>query len=203
MTMRAGQTLLDCGAGVGGPAAWAAAEHGVRPVLAEPEGGACRASRRLFARPVLQASGDALPLRTDAVDAAWALGVLCTMRDQLGLLCELARVVRAPGRIGLLVFVAQADRLDECPEGNDFPTSARLDELLGQAHLRIDARTRLDDLPDEPGHWRERQRAIADELDRRHGAHPACRVAAEQSAIIGRLIGSGQLAGELLSLRSI
>src|SRR5918998_6535932 len=49
-----GDRMLDCGAGVGGPAAFAAAEVGARPVLSEPESGACRAARRLFGFPVVQ-----------------------------------------------------------------------------------------------------------------------------------------------------
>ena len=40
-----GELLLDVGAGVGGPAAYAAASTGVRPVLAEPEPDACRAGQ--------------------------------------------------------------------------------------------------------------------------------------------------------------
>ena len=45
------QVFLDCGAGVGGPAAFAARETGVRPVLTDPEPGACRAARSLFGLP--------------------------------------------------------------------------------------------------------------------------------------------------------
>jgi hypothetical protein len=124
------------------------------------------------------------------------------MHDQVQLLHELARVVRAPGRIGLLVYVAQVDQLDACPEGNDFPSEARIAELLERTQLRIDARIRLDELPDEPGDWRHHQHEVTRELERRHGDESAWRVAADQAAIIGRLITSGQLAGELLSLRA-
>ena len=84
--------MLDCGAGVGGPAAFAAAEVGVRPILSEPEPGACRAARRLFGLPVVQAASD-LPFATGAFDVAWSLGVLCTVTDQPGLLRELVRVL--------------------------------------------------------------------------------------------------------------
>jgi hypothetical protein len=111
-------------------------------------------------------------------------------------------VVRPPGRIGLLVYVAQVDRLEECPEGNLFPTEARLGELIERAGLRVDARTHLTDLPGEPQHWRERQAEVTRELERRHGSEPAWRTSTAQAAIIGRLIRSGQLAGELLSLRA-
>ena len=56
--LAAADRMLDCGAGVGGPAAFAAAEVGVRPMLSEPEAGACRAARRLFGLPVVQAGSD-------------------------------------------------------------------------------------------------------------------------------------------------
>src|SRR5690348_18249062 len=47
--------MLDVGAGVGGPAAYAAGKTGGRPVLAEPEPGPCRAAARPFGPPVVQA----------------------------------------------------------------------------------------------------------------------------------------------------
>ena len=46
MGLREGLRLLDSGAGVGGPAEHAARSYGVRPTLAEPMEGACRAARR-------------------------------------------------------------------------------------------------------------------------------------------------------------
>ncbi len=41
-----GTTVLDCGAGVGGPSAYAAIRRGVRPLLVEPEARACRAAQK-------------------------------------------------------------------------------------------------------------------------------------------------------------
>ena len=71
------QVFLDCGAGVGGPAAFAARETGVRPVLTDPEPGACRAARSLFGLPALQA-GTQLPIATGAVEPDGASG--CSAR---------------------------------------------------------------------------------------------------------------------------
>ena len=106
--------MLDCGAGVGGPAAFAAAEVGVTPVLSEPESGACRAARRLFGLPVVQA-GSALPFVSSAFDVIWSLGVLCTVADQSAFLAELRRVLAPDGRLGLLVFVAKTARFRTSP----------------------------------------------------------------------------------------
>jgi SAM-dependent methyltransferase len=200
--VRAGDTMLDCGAGVGGPAAYATAERGVRPVLVEPELGACRAARRLFGLPTVQASADALPLGVASVEAAWSLGVLCTMSDQLALLRELRRVVAAPARVGLLVYVARSDSLSEHPAGNDFPRHDRLLGLIAAAGLRVDAWTNLNALPEEPPSWRERQREVAAEMDRRHSGQRSWQMAQTQSGMIGRLIAGGELSGDLLSLRA-
>ncbi len=68
--------LLDVGAGVGGPAAFAAAETDVRPVLSEPEAGACQASRRLFDLPVVQAASR-LPFRSQAFDVGLDVSACC------------------------------------------------------------------------------------------------------------------------------
>ena len=53
--------MIDVGAGMGGPAAYAARRTGVQPILAEPEPDACRAAVRLFRAPVVQADATALP----------------------------------------------------------------------------------------------------------------------------------------------
>ena len=116
-----GEAFLDCGAGVGGPAAYAVQQRAVRPVLVEPEAGACRAARDLFGYPVLRAVASALPIADESFSAAWSLGVLCTMRDQLSLLTEMGRVVRPSGHIGMLAFVARELAPDEQPKGNNFP----------------------------------------------------------------------------------
>ncbi len=171
MHLAAGDLLVDCGAGVGGPAAYAAQTHSVRPVLIEPEAGACRAARRLFDHPVLRALGSAMPVADASADAAWSLGVLCTTRDQRALLEDLRRVVRPGGRIGLLAFVAHgAIEGDELPD-NHFPTDGALRGL------------------------------VTDALTERHGHERAWQLAERQSATIGRLLGDGTLTGELLVLR--
>jgi SAM-dependent methyltransferase len=200
--------MLDVGAGVGGPAAYAAGKTGVRPVLAEPEPGACRAAARLFGLPVVQADATALPFATGSADKAWCLGVLCTASGpdaQLAMLRELRRVVR-PGlpqpRIGLLVYLAETPRLDDPPQGNHFPDSAGLHALLDRAGLDVEAVADAQQLPDPPARWADRTAAVERELRRRFGATPQLAAAAEQSARIGKLLRKGQLTSQVLLVRT-
>lgn len=202
LEMRDGQTLLDCGAGVGGPAAYAVGRHPIAPVLVEPEAGACRAARSLFDYPTVQASADALPFNDAAFDAAWCLGVLCTTDDHDAVLRELRRVVRPPGRIGLLVFLAPTPLTDEeTPEGNNFPTPESLDQAVAAAGLRVEARVRTSDLPAIPEDWQHRVDRVDEELERRYGDDPAWQVSERQSGQMGELLGDGRIVGEVLSLR--
>ncbi len=201
MRLRPGDTLLDCGAGVGGPAAYAARERGVQPLLVEPEAGACRAAQRLFGYPVLRADGSALPLRDGSFDAAWALGVLCTTPDQLTLLQELRRIVRPKGCIGLLAFVARRDLPSDRTEGNHFPTSGRLRDLVQDSLLRVEHWLCTADLPAIPEEWNKRVGTVTKTLADRHKHTEAWRLAERQSSGIARLLEDGAVTGELLVLR--
>jgi SAM-dependent methyltransferase len=201
MGLAPGATLLDSGAGVGGPAAYAARERSVRPVLVEPETGACRAAKKLFGFPVVCALGSALPVAESSFDAGWALGVLSTTPDHLAVLEELRRVVRPGGRIGLLVFLAHADEANETLDGNHFPTPGELLELVAQASLHVERRLSTADLPPISDAWNERVDTVTNALSDRHGHTEAWQLAERQSAQIGRLLDKGALTSELLVLR--
>ena len=196
-----GEAFLDCGAGVGGPAAYAVQQRAVRPVLVEPEAGACRAARDLFGYPVLRAVASALPIADESFGAAWSLGVLCTMRDQLSLLTELRRVVRPSGYIGMLAFVARDLAEDEQPKGNNFPTVDLLQNLVERAGLRIEAWRSTADLPPPPPNWEHRVDIVDSELRGRHSGKPTWQMAEQQAQLIARLLGKSAVTGELLVLR--
>jgi SAM-dependent methyltransferase len=199
-----GDLLLDVGAGVGGPAAYASQWSGVRPVLVEPEPDACRASRRLFGFPVMQGDATRLPFAGQVVSLAWCLGVLCTTAGpdaQLAILRELARVARPGGRIGLLVFLATVSELEDPPAGNHFPTASALAALVGQAGLTVLDRALAADLPAPSASWHERTQAVESELARRHRDHPAWRTAEEQHHRIGHLLRQSQVQAQVLVLQ--
>jgi SAM-dependent methyltransferase len=201
LALSANETMLDCGAGVGGPAAYAAKATGVVPLLVEPEAGGCRAARTLFGFPVLQAVASALPLADATFDAAWSLGVLCTTSDQLELLTELRRTVRPPGRVALLTFVAREQISAKQPEGNHFPTPDGLAALVENAGLRIQAWRGTADLPAVPQEWNDRVETVTHALTERYGTTNAWQVAERQSNRIAELLSEGAVTGELLVLR--
>jgi SAM-dependent methyltransferase len=201
LDLSAGETLLDCGAGVGGPAAYVAERRSVRPVLVEPEAGACHAARRLFGHPVVQAAGSALPIATESFRAAWSLGVLCTMRAQTALLAELRRVVEPRGRIGLLVLVARTTEDFEKPEGNHFPTTDSLTTMIEDVGLSIEAWQDTASLPPASQQWVQRDEEVTAMLRERHGHTRAWRLAEQQGDLIGRLLAESMVTTELLVLR--
>jgi ubiquinone/menaquinone biosynthesis C-methylase UbiE len=200
LSLTSGETLLDCGAGVGGPAAYAA-QRGVRPVLVEPQAGGCRAARTLFGFPAIQADASALPVADRAFDAAWALGVLCTTQDQLELLREMRRVVRPPGRIGLLVLVAEQPSPPGEPEDSFFPTSESLSDLVRRSGLRVDAWRSAADIWDPPAQWQQLVQAVEAELQARHADAGAWQIAERQTELIGQLLKSSAIEPQVFSLR--
>lgn len=194
-----GRTFLDCGAGVGGPAAFAAREAHVTPVLTDPEAGACRAARSLFGLPAVRAS-TALPIATASIATGWSLGVLCTVREQPAYLAELRRVLQPSARFGLLVYTAShAGRLHhKPPDGNLFPTEDALAGLLAAASLGVDISGRADDFATVPPAWQQAVDAVQAELQRRHGQDPRWQAAEQQSDRMRRLLDDGEVVGSLL-----
>jgi SAM-dependent methyltransferase len=192
LNLRPDTRFLDSGAGVGGPVGWLAAERGLRPVCAEPMAAAVRAARRLFGAPSVVAVSQQLPFARASFDAAWCLGVLCTTSGKAGLLAELRRVLSPGGRLGLLVFVADAPLPPPLPEGNEFPSEAETRQLLADAGFGL-VESADADLADSPAEWTRRADAVEAEVARRHGTDPAFRQAQEQSGRVGRLLSEGAL----------
>ncbi|WP_067900352.1 class I SAM-dependent methyltransferase, partial [Actinomadura chibensis] len=191
-----GTRLLDVGAGAGGPAAWAARRFGVRPVLLDPRLAACRAAALMFGLPVVLASGDRLPLRAGSMDAAWCLGVLCTVADKAGLLREVHRVLRPGASLGLLVVVARTPRASAVPDGNLFPTQDELAVLLDDAGF--DLVEQIDRPGDAPLSWSRRAARVAEVVATRHRADRAYALAARQSESFNRLFESGRISMQLI-----
>lgn len=194
--LSAGTTLLDVGAGVGGPAAWAARRFGVRPVLLEPMPTACRAASRLFGLPVIAADGRRIPLRTSSIDTAWCVGVLCTVEDKAALLSETHRVLRPGASLGLMVVVARDRRRQLLPDGNHFPTQGDLAHLLDGAGFTLLEQTPCPGIA--PLSWSRRAEEVTAAVAARHRRTPAFELASRQGERLGRLFRSGHLSTQLL-----
>ncbi len=191
-----GETLLDIGAGIGGPAAFARERYGATVVAAEPEAEACEAARTLFGLETVCASATELPLESASFGVAWCVGVLCTIPDQDGALREIARVLRPGSHLGMLVY-ARTGPLDQQPEGNNFPALDGLEGLYRAAGFDTVDQVALAELPSPPDSWRGQEQAVADWIEQHHGDDPRWQQSVEQEQIIGRLIGSGDVVGHL------
>ncbi len=141
--LQADSTLLDVGAGVGGPAGYAKQRTGVRGVLVEPEAGAGRAARDLFGLPVLRADAAALPVRGGSFEVAWCLGVLCTTPDHRAVLGELRRVVRPGGRVGPARLL-RGHRAGRAARGQQLPHQIGAARTRGRNRIRDRRRDRAD-----------------------------------------------------------
>jgi hypothetical protein len=117
------------------------------------------------------------------------------------MLRELRRIVRPAGRIGLLVYLAVTGQLDDPPEGNHFPASGQLNDLIGAAGLEVTAAADSADMPPPSRDWHERTAQVERELERRCGQTPQLKAAHEQSQRIGRLLHAGQLSAQVILLR--
>jgi SAM-dependent methyltransferase len=205
LDLHRGDRFLDAGSGLGGPTAWLLREYADRwdgpVVLAEPMPHAAAASQRLFGRPAVAAWSEHLPLRDDAVDAAWCLGVLDTTREKRGLLSELHRVLRPGGRLGLLVLVRRRELSEDFPS-NDFPTDDSLDADLAATGFRVLARRDSASLPGPPPDWTRRADAVGEVIARDHGDHPEHREAEHQHEVLGRLMAAGEVVSVLLRVRA-
>lgn len=194
--LSAGTRLLDVGAGAGGPAAWAAERFGVRPVLLEPMQAAGRAAARLFGLPVLTADGSRIPLRSGSIDAAWCLGVLCTVEDKAVLLREIHRVLRPGASLGLLVVVAHGRQSLMVPDGNHFPTQAELAGVLDRTGFSLLEQT---DPPNTaPLSWSRRVEQVNAAIAARHRSALAYTLAARQGEQFSRLFATDQISTQLI-----
>jgi SAM-dependent methyltransferase len=193
--------LLDVGAGLGGPAAFARERFGVRATLVEPMRNACAAAGTLFGLPAIQATVESLPVPDERFDRVWCIGVLCTLDDLETAVGALAQVTQVGGLVGLLVYIRTVPVVEGEPATNHFPATDELDRHLARAGLAVLHTTALEQLGAPPDEWDRR----ADEVDRwiedAHGSEDVWKEAHASEDRVAELLEEGTVAGRLLVAR--
>ena len=192
-------SVLDTGAGLGGPAAWMARSSGARLFTAEPMARAAGGSRALFATPGVVAWSHQLPFASGGFSAALALAVLSTVGDKEAYLREVRRVLTPGGGLGLLDYVRTGAPVAAPPANNDFLLPGQLDDLLGASGFRVRARAMASDLAPIPAEWS----AVSERVSRSvAAAHPGARAVERSEAQqqrFARLLSDGSLGIRLVA----
>jgi SAM-dependent methyltransferase len=194
-----GTRLLDCGAGVGGPSAFAREEFGAAPVLVDPMAKACAAARSLFGLPAVVAAAERLPFAAASFTTAWCLGVLSTTDSEGAVLHELARVLQPHGRLGVLAVVREVAAVEDAPSGNDFSDEAGVRRRLDAAGFDVERQVDAGDLPPPPDEWAARAARVEDAIRARHAHDDRWRAAHAQQEQMTKLLDAGEVRTLLLS----
>jgi SAM-dependent methyltransferase len=192
--------LLDDGAGLGGPAAYARERSGLRPLCVDPMTAACEGARSLFGLPAVAGDAGRLPLADATFDAAWSLGTLCTTDEKARWLGELRRVLRDDAPLGLLVLVGTPEGF-ATPWGNHFPSDGELTDLVTRAGFTPTDREWAKALPDADERWQALEREVDEAVARRHGDDGRLSRVMEQEQALGELLDAGRIRGRLLVAR--
>lgn len=124
-------TVIDLGAGLGGPTAWLHKHFGCQCINLEVAAGA--AETNIFGTPTICGSAEHAPIRSDAVDVALLLGVLSVVDHTGRVLGEAFRIAR---RLGVFDYCSTTGTTVETG-GSTFVPAERLRDQVAAAGWRI------------------------------------------------------------------
>jgi ubiquinone/menaquinone biosynthesis C-methylase UbiE len=164
--VRAGERVLDAGAGIGGPARVLASRFGARVTALDGTARFCRLAEYLNAATGLSADvkvvcADALqlPFPDSSFDVVWTQALTQNVADKLALFTELRRVLRPGGRLAVFEVLAGPGGPLHLPvPWADAPAHSHL--LDADAMRRVTAAAGF-----EPRVWRRGAEVFADIAD--------------------------------------
>jgi SAM-dependent methyltransferase len=146
--VRAGDRVLDVGAGIAGPARTLARHFGAQVTALDPTPRFCRLARTLVERcglsdtvTVVEGDGYALPVAGGSFDVVWTQAVWQGIEDKPAMAREIRRALRPGGRLTLLEVVAKGPDIHypvpwaDGPETSFVAGAAELRGILLEASL--------------------------------------------------------------------
>jgi SAM-dependent methyltransferase len=198
---RPAERMLDVGAGLGGPAAWARARLGAQPVCFDSLSVGCQAAAALFGLPAVLGDAGRLPFVDGSFQTAWSLGTLCTTAHRAQWLAEMRRVLGDGALLGLFVVVSTGAPFSTA-WGNSFPADGQLGRQLTDSGFRATARCWSSDRPGPDPGWQQAKRTVAETVRHRHGTNPRFARVMEQEARMAGLFDEGRVRGRLIVARA-
>ncbi|MEJ7799335.1 MAG: class I SAM-dependent methyltransferase [Ilumatobacter sp.] len=126
LRLRDTSTVVDLGAGIGGPSAWLRSRYGCRITGVEPEEQAAQAASSIFGLTTIVAAAEITPFAADTFDSALLLGVVSVVPGPETVLREARRIART---LGLLDYCSTSND-PVVAGGSTFPTPQRLRAII-------------------------------------------------------------------------
>lgn len=193
-------TVLDVGAGLGGPATFM---HQLRvgpTVLCEPNPRLADYAREFTGLTTVRAAADALPFADRSFGGLTALAMLSRVDDRRRSLQQMAKVVRAGGRASIWAYVSATDRVWSTPNAT-FTSLSEVESDLMMSGFEIVEWQTAGAFGHDPM-WSEIQDQARSQLRRQYGHLPCVAAEIEENDGIAAGLASGQITYVAYRLRA-